>query len=82
MRRDEQVDMIRHQAVGVDRASESRRGGSEKMQVGAVVGFGKKASVPVDPPLDNMQGHPGHHESSFARHAVSNGMSMTIVDCR
>src|SRR5712664_81590 len=50
------------------------------MQVHAVVGFGKKAAVAVYPPLNDMKGHPGHHESSFARHALSNGTSITTVD--
>jgi hypothetical protein len=61
-------------------ALEARRGRREEVQVRAVVRFGKKACIPIDAPLDNVQGNSGHHPSSLARHAITNGTGITAVD--
>src|SRR5437773_2590693 len=68
VRREKQVHMIGHQAIGVNGAVVPARKKAQVAQVGKVIGIAEKAASPIVAPLDHMESHFGNHDSSAAGH--------------
>src|SRR5882672_11299920 len=68
MGREQQVHVVRHEDVSMDRARIARGKLAQMMQVTAVVVIGEEANAAVIPTLDDMQRGTGDSQTSAAGH--------------
>ena len=79
-RREQQVNVVRHQAISVDHAAEPRGVGSQSDQVRYAIIIVEETSGAVVPSLDDMQGNLRDDETRRSRHSTLNGVSQQRVD--
>lgn len=73
MRRQQQMHMIRHQDVGMNRASGALRALLQLVEVISVVDIRKEAGLAVVAALDDVQGNVGEGDACAARHRLTLG---------
>src|SRR5688572_21192440 len=66
---EEQVHMIRHQTIGVHRATRVARERLEVAQIRKAISVAKEAVATVVPALNDMERHTGDHVAGTSRHA-------------
>jgi hypothetical protein len=67
-RRQQEVDVVGHQDVGVDRATDIGGDLREIVEIGAPIGIVEEAGLAIDAALHEMDRHAGKHEARPARH--------------
>jgi len=67
-RREQQVHVVGHQHIGVDRARIARRQLAQVVQVAPVVVIGEEADAAVIPALDDVQRGAGDPQASTSGH--------------
>jgi hypothetical protein len=67
-RRQQEVDVVGHQDVGVDRAADIGGDLREIVEIGAPIGIVEEAGLAIDAALQEMDRHAGKHETRPARH--------------
>ena len=67
-RRQQEVDVIGHQDIGVDRAADIGGDLGEIVEIGAPIGIVEEASLAIDAALHEMDRHAGDHEAWPAWH--------------
>jgi len=67
-RRQQEVDVVGHQDVGVDRAADIGGDLREIVEIGAPIGIIEEAGLEIDAALQEMDRHAGKHETRSARH--------------
>ena len=71
LRREQQVDMVRHQSVRVQRAPRVRQRFAQPVQVAPVIVFPKETSLAIVAALHNVQGNAIEVDSGTAGHGPS-----------
>ena len=66
---DDEVEVVRHQAIRVDRAMPQSRGIAKQRQIDDPVGIVMKAILPVVAPLHDVQRDIRHDQPSMSPHA-------------
>ena len=69
-RREQQVHVVGHQDIGVDRAYVARRQLLQMVEIAAVVVIGKEAGAAIVPTLDDVQWGAGNAQASATGHDV------------
>src|SRR5438105_7206695 len=75
-RREKQVDVIRHQAIGVQRALRLGREIAKVKQVDEVIAVFPETRLPVVTALNDVYGDVGHDESRQSRHTATTAPCM------
>jgi hypothetical protein len=79
-RRQKQMHVIAHEAVGVNGATGLFRDIPKQGQIDKMIAFLPKAHHAVVASLDNVDGKIRHDQTSLARHKVDNGVGARPVD--
>jgi hypothetical protein len=74
-----QMDVVGHQAIGVQRAARMLQQSVQMEQIEAAILDRKEASRAVVTSLNDMQGNAGKHEARAARHAGINERALATL---
>jgi hypothetical protein len=79
-RRQEQMHVIAHEAVGVNGATGLLRDIAQQSQVNKMIAFLPKTDHAIVAALNNVDGKVRHDQAWLARHNVDNGAGVRLVD--
>ena len=81
-RRQQEVDVVGHQDVGVDRAADIGGDLREIVEIGAPIGIIEEAGLAIDAALHEMDRRAGKHETRPARHPPMLGIRPRAAKAR